>query len=238
MEPDNKNIEDLLIDYALGEIGPEDKVRVELMLAEDPGLMREARALKRMVSHMGVSMVMPPPRVAGRVRHAAYEAASRRGGWRRLVWSALRRPVTAAAAGLVVVALLVALIGPSLWHGPGRKPPTYPVGSAGTIAPDLKAFLEDNVRRLDALQHGEALDPEAFSPVAGNAMLLAEKADVPAAQRDLLLDIAAVWKHGHERFYAVGYLSDEIIVELKGLAAGKQLVERIEKLLDESDGGR
>ena len=116
--------DEMLIDYALGEIDPEETARIELLLAEHPALMREAHWLKRMVSHMGVSTVMPPPRLISRTRHAAYEAAATRRGWRGLLWAALRRPVTVATAGLVAVVLLVALVGPALWSPPDAGDPT------------------------------------------------------------------------------------------------------------------
>jgi len=233
MEPKNreKDIDELLIDYALGEIDPEDKGRVELMLAEKPELMREARALKRMAAHFGVSMIVPSPRLTSRVRHAAYEARAGRGGWRRLVWTAFRRPIAAAAAGLVAVALVVALVRPWLWGPSDQGSGTHQIGTAATMLPELKTFLQEDLRQLQALESGQALDPEDFSVAAGSAMMLAEKAGVTDAQRAVLQDIKAVWEHGHNRVNSFGRLSDDIIVEMRDLAAQKRLVERIEALL-------
>ncbi|MBN1916391.1 MAG: hypothetical protein JW889_00665 [Verrucomicrobia bacterium] len=231
MKPNDKqtNTDDLLIDYALGEIDPKDKVRVELMLAQNPELMREARALKRMASHMGVSMITPSPQLTSRVRHAAYEARARRGGW-RFIGDALRRPMTAAVAGLVVAALVIALVGPSVWRTSDQGTTTSPVGDAGSMPEDLRTFLRANQQQLQKLRRGEALDSERFSIAAGNAMVLAEKAT--DSQRAVLVDIEVIWRHGHDRVNSVGYLSDDIVMELKNLAAQKQLIDRIEQLLD------
>ncbi len=230
MEPNDKEIDELLIDYALGQLDPAETRRVELMLAERPELMREARALKRMVSRMGVSMIMPPPKLVSRTRHAAYEARAKRHGWRGILPAALRKPVTVAAAGLVVVALVVALVGPTFWSTSPEEGPT-PYGVAATISADLNSFLESNLEYMRALARGEPPDLEDFSVAAAQATKLAERTEFTDAQLAVLEDIEAVWRHGYNRVNSVGYLSDKIIVELKGLAAKKHLVERIEALL-------
>jgi hypothetical protein len=236
MEPDEKNRDELLIDYALGELDPEERARVELMLAERPELMREARALKRMVARMGVSMVIPPPRLVSRTRHAAYEARAKRRGWRGLLPAALRRPVTAAAAGLVAVALVVALVGPMFWSG-GRDETLTPVGNAATMPDELKSFLVQSLGDMRTLSRGEAPAVEDFSEPAGQAMLL-EEGPLSPPQRAVIADIEAVWRHGYDRVNAVGSLSGEIIAELRELVGRKRLVERIEALLAEPAGGR
>jgi hypothetical protein len=226
--------DEMLIDYALGELDPKDAARVELLLAEHPELMREARALKRMVSHMGVSMVMPPPRLVSRTRHAAYEATAGRRGWRGLLWAALRRPVTAAAAGLVAVVLVIALVGPSLWSPTG---PTS-IGSPAELPESLRVFFEKNLVYMKALSRGERPDVEDYSVEAGKAMLLAEEKGVDSAQLLLLQDIEGVWRVGYERANSGRVRSEAIIAELKGMVQDKKLVERLEAQLAGPGSGR
>jgi anti-sigma factor RsiW len=225
MEPKDDNLDDLVIDYALGEIDPADRARVELLLAERPELMREARALKRMVSRLGISMISPPPRLVSRARHAAHEAGAKRGTRAWLV----RRPVLASVAGLVALALLVVLVGPSIWSlGPGKPPKA--VGEAGTVAMphELNAFLLKSLEDVRALTQGRV--HEDLSERAAEAMLW-QKQPLPEAQRAVLQDIEALWREGYKRINLAGRLTDDIIMRLKGLAAEKRLVERIEALL-------
>ena len=226
----DEDIDELLIDYALGELDADEQARVEVMLAERPELMREAKALKRMVARMGVSMIVPSPRLVSRTRHAAYEARAKRHGRRGTLAAALRRPVTAGAAALVVVALVVAVVGPRVWS-PGRDRAPTSVGAAATITQELRSFLESDLEHLRALSYGRAPAVEDFSEPAGQAMLLAEKPGCTEAQRTLLQDIAAVWREGYTRVNSVGYLSSEIIMELRDLVVEKRLVERIEEEL-------
>jgi len=230
MKPKDEKIDELLIDYALGELDPDEKTRVELMLAERPELMREAKALKRMVARMGVSMIMPPPRVVSRTRHAAYEARAKRPGWRGTFVAALRRPVTVAAAALVVVALVVALVGPRIWS-PGTDEGPRPIGAAATVSQELKAFLDRSLEHMRALSNSQAPAVQDFSEPAAQAMLLAEKPGCAEKEAAVLKDIAAVWRKGYERVNSVGYLSQETITELRAIVVEKRLVERIEALL-------
>lgn len=225
MEPRDDNLDDLLIDYALGEIDPADKARVELLLAERPELMREARALKRMVSRMGVRMITPAPRLVSRTRHAAHEAGAKRGTRAWLV----RRPVLASVAGLVVLAFLVVMVGPAIWSpGPGKTPTA--VGEAGTVGMpnEVNAFLQKSLEEMRALDAGRA--PDDLSERAGQAMLLQQK-PLSDEQRAVLQDIEALWGEGYKRINLAGQLTDDIIMELKGMAAEKKLAERIEALL-------
>jgi len=236
MKPDENNIDELLIDYALGELDADETARVELLLAERPELMREARALKRMVSRMGVSMIMPPPRLVSRTRHAAYEAQTRGRGGRRILRAALRRPATLAAAGLVAAALVVALVGPGLWSGSDEQPPA--IRQAATISEELKSFLEHNLEEMRALSRGEAPAEEDLSRPAAQAMLLLKKQPLAPPQRAVLEDIEAVWRHGYERFSSEGHLSDETVAELRELVTRKRLVERTEAMLADQPDGR
>ena len=197
--------------------------------------MREARALKRMVSRMGVSMIMPPPRLVSRTRHAAYEARTRGRGGRRVLRAALRRPATVAAAGLVAAALVVALVGPSLWSGSDDQPTR--IGQAATISEELKSFLEHNLEDMRALSRGEVPAEEDFSRPAAQAMLLQEQPLAPP-QRAVLEDIEAVWRYGYERVSLEGHLSDETVAELKELVTRKRIVERTEAMLTDQPDGR
>jgi hypothetical protein len=237
MEPKENNTDELLIDYALGQLDPDEQTRVELMLAERPELMREARALKRMASHMGVTMIMPPPRLVSRTRHAAHEARARRRGWRELALAALRRPVTAAAAALIIVAFVVALVGPSLWQTPPEEG-LVRTTQAGTILPDLGSFLESNLGYMRALSRGEAPGVDDPSVPAGEAMELAKKPGVTEAQHAVLEDVEAVWRLCYKRVTSDGYLSGKTIKELKALVDEKRLVERLEALVPPGAGGR
>jgi len=223
MEPKDENLDELLITYALGEIDPDDKARVELLLAERPELMREARALKRMVSHMGVSMITPPPRLVSHTRRAAHEAGAKR---RTRAWL-VRRPAVATAAGLVALALLVVLVGPSFWS-PGDDETETRIGAAATMPQELKTFLESSLAEMRALADGQV--PDDPSERAAQAMLWL-KEPLPKAQYAVLQDIKVVWQEAHNRINSAGQLTDDIIVALREMAADKRLVERIEALL-------
>jgi hypothetical protein len=233
MKPDENNIDELLVDYALGELDADETARVELLLAERPELMREARALKRTVSRMGVSMIMPPPQLVSRTRHAAYAARSKRRG---ILHAALRRPVTVAAAGLVAAALVLALIGPGLWSGTDDQPTA--IGQAATISEELRTFLEHNLAEMRALSRGEAPAEEDFSRPAAQAMLFLEEQPLAPPQRAVLEDVEAVWRYGYERVSSQGRLTDETLAELKKLVTRKRLVERTEAMLAEQTDER
>jgi len=232
MEPDKNNIDELLIDYALGELDADETTRVELLLAEQPELMREARALKRMVSRMGVSMIMPPPRLVSQTRHAAYNARSRP---RRILRAALRRPAAVAAVGLVAAALVVALVGPGLWSGSDDEPTG--IRQAATISEELQSFLEHNLEEMRALSRGDAPAEEDFSRPAAQAMLLLKQPLAPP-HRAVLEDIESVWRYGYDRFSSEGRLTDETVAELKELVTRKRLVERTEAMLADQPDGR
>ena len=228
MKPNDENRDKLLIDYALGELDTEETTRVELMLAENPELMREARALKRMVSRMGVSMIMPPPKLVSRTRHAAYEARAKRRGWHSILPAALRRPAIAAVAVLAAAVLVVAFVGPSMWPPPE---PATPIRAAGTMPQELRPFLESNLGHMRALANGEFPDIGDFSVPVGQAMLLQEKPLTDDEQLALLKDIETVWRLARDRADPTGQLSAKTIEELADLVAEKRLLERTEELL-------
>jgi len=228
MKKKDQDIDDVLIDYALGQLDPNDTARVELMLAERPELMREARALKRMVSHMGVSMIVPPPGLVSRTRRAAREARAGRRGWRGVLPTALRRPLVPAAAGVVVLALVALLVVPGLW--PTRPGGPTSISDAGSTQQRLVSFLQGSLDEMRTLARGQAPAVEDPSERAAQAMLW-QKEPLPKAQLDVLHDIETVWRTAYERAGPAGILSDETITELQDLVAQKRLVERIEALM-------
>jgi hypothetical protein len=229
MKKKDEHIDELLIDYALGQLDPTDKARVELMLAERPELMREARALKRMISHMGVSTIVPPPRLVSRTRHAAYQARAKRRGWRGIVPAALHRPLVPAAAGVVVLAIVAILVVPALLPSRPGDGPTH-IGGPGTLGEELTSFMQSSLDDMRTLARGE--DPAVDDPSerAGQAMFWQEQ-PLPTAQLEVLRDIETVWRTAYERAGPAGVLANETITELQHLVAQKRLVERIEALV-------
>ncbi len=230
MKKKDQDIDDVLIDYALGQLDPNDTARVELMLAERPELMREARALKRMVSHMGVSMIVPPPRLVSRTRRAAREARARRPGWRGVLPAALRRPLVPAAAGVVVLAIVALLVVPGLLPSRPGDVTTPHYTTPGTLGEELTSFMQSSLSEMRTLARGKDPGVEDPSERAAQAMLW-QKEPLPEAQLEVLHDIETVWRTAYERAGPAGILSDETITELQDLVAQKRLVERIEALM-------
>ena len=110
-----ENVEPLIIEYALGELGPSDGERVEAHVescSRCSGALEEVRRIVSLLSEQEV--VEPSAAVCHSVKEAVYERFSRPGTPFSVITSAaesfFRRPVLAGASALLLIAAVTLLV--------------------------------------------------------------------------------------------------------------------------------
>ncbi|HIJ66508.1 MAG TPA: hypothetical protein HPP77_11225 [Candidatus Hydrogenedentes bacterium] len=82
MNEQHESVRDLISGYLDGELGPDDRAKVERHLAEDPAFREEFEKMKRLISAASrVRFEFPPEEVWDTFLEGVYNRIERRTGW-------------------------------------------------------------------------------------------------------------------------------------------------------------
>jgi hypothetical protein len=193
----------LLLEFALGELEPQQRVRIAAQVRDCPACAAEVRAHERLAGDL---RLLPVPAFPAQLEEVLVRSAvqARRGlagrqtaAGKEFAWT----PVLCAAAGLAIVAVLVLILRPTNLVGPGSSMDEVVYGGAGRGA----TAFQDLVRLYDNIRQGWEILVDFLGKLApvwrAVRVLLGAvgTARIAMAGTSVLLVVVLLWRWGRPK---------------------------------------